>query len=399
MMAKFSKLITQLILIFLTATGLVQADQQTRYISSSNIQSSIETAYIEFKFARTIKVTHDKLKNPDRVYFDFTSSHIDKNLIDAVNQLNKNPGVIESAKVGQNQPNIVRFVLQITPNAQVLVTPDSQRLRVSISTTQSPDLIENLYRAETNQTKNKIWDQDHYIIVIDAGHGGKDPGATGPRGTKEKNITLAIAKKLQREINKEKNMKAVLTRSNDSYIKLFDRVKKARKLKPTIFISIHADAAKNRKASGSSVFILPLKGEKVSSRYAERVSLKENEVDLLYDPDIEKRDPVVQNTLADLVQQQTARLSQQLGTRVLHHLGKVNNLHKKKVEKANFAVLKAIDVCSILVETAFLSNRTEEKELRTSAYQEKLATAILFGIKDFLKTTPPEHLGVKISKH
>ena len=173
MMAKFSKLITQLILIFLTTTGLVQANQQTRSISSSNIQSSIDNAYVEFKFARTIKVTHDKLKNPDRVYFDFTSSHIDKNLIDAVNQLNKNPGVIESAKVGQNQPNIVRFVLQITPNAQVLVTPDSQRLRVSISTTQSPDLIENLYRAETNQTKNKIWDQDHYIIVIDAGHGMK----------------------------------------------------------------------------------------------------------------------------------------------------------------------------------------------------------------------------------
>jgi N-acetylmuramoyl-L-alanine amidase len=177
---------------------------------------------------------------------------------------------------------------------------------------------------------------------------------------------------------------------------LTDRIAKIRNPEPAIFISIHADGARNRKASGSSVFILPRKGAEASSKYAKRLADKENKMtsnsNLKSDDD-----PAVYELKSDLTQRTTRHLSEQLGTNVLTHISKVNNLHKKKVEEANFAVLTAIDVCSILVETAFLSNSEEEKQLRTSAYQERLATAIFRGIKDFIRNVDPNEFGFKLS--
>ena len=377
----------------------LSADESGNYVESTNYQVIKNKSLIEITFSQRTNYKHDQLQNPYRIYFDMEVKDIDKKLIALIDAINKQTGLITKAVIAKNKPDIVRIVFQFTRGTNTRISGDNKGIKIIASQSEIPDLIDNFYQAEATQTKNKIWEKEKYVIAIDAGHGGKDPGAVGRKGTTEKSVNLSIARRLKKLIDKEKNMQAVLTRNNDVYVKLSDRIKKIRKYQPTIFISIHADAAENRKASGSSVFILPRKDEVASSRYAKLIAEKENEMDLLFDPDIDNRDKDTQKTILDLSQNGTRYLSEQLGTGVLRHLGKVNNLHKKKVEKANFAVLKSIDVCSILVETAFLSNSQEEKQLKTAEYQDRLALAILQGIKEFLKNTPPEQLGVKISQH
>ena len=393
------KMVTLIFLFTTLFVGAISTSKAGDYIDSAEYKIDKKQSLIEIKFSRNTAYQYNQLKNPDRLFFDLEVSNIDTKLSSLVTGINKAKGLITKAVIAKNKPNIVRIVFQLSAGVNTRVNGNGRIIKILTSQGEIPDLIDNFYQAESTQTKNKIWEKEQYVIAIDAGHGGKDPGAVGRKGTTEKSINLSIAKKLKKYIDQEPNMKAVLTRDKDVYVKLRDRIKKIRKHQPTIFISIHADGAKNRKASGSSVFILPRKDEVASSRYAKNVADKENEMDLLFDPDIDNRDKDTQKTILDLSQNVTRYLSERLGTSVLKRIGKVNNLHKKKVEKANFAVLKSIDVCSILVETAFLSNSEEEKQLRTSAYQDKLAFAILKGIKDFLKNTPPEQLGVRISRN
>jgi len=392
------QVLLSLIISFGTISGPSTAEAKTNYINTATYKIEKQQTVITILFSKKTNYTFNELNNPDRIYFDIKNNEIDNEILLLVKKINATTGLIEKATVAKNRKNIVRIVFQLSQDVKTKVSGDSQSLRLIASQNEIPDLIDNFYQAESTQTKNKIWEKEQYVIAIDAGHGGKDPGAVGRKGTTEKSINLSIAKKLKKYIDKEPNMRAVLTRDKDVYVKLADRIRKIRKHQPTIFISIHADGAKNRKASGSSVFILPRKDEVASSRYAKLVAAKENEMDLLFDPDIDERDKDTQKTILDLSQNVTRYLSEQLGSSVLKQMGKVNNLHKKKVEKANFAVLKSIDVCSILVETAFLSNSKEEKQLKTSEYQNRIALAILKGIKGFLKNTPPEQLGIKISK-
>lgn len=399
MLQQIMRILLSILLCTNLINGAISANEVKDYIESVTYKRDKKQALIEIKFSRDTKYQYNQLQNPDRLYFDLEVSKIDAKLRSLVTSVNKKTGLLTKAVIAKNKPSIVRIVFQLSPGINTRVNGNNRIIKVLASHSEIPDLIDNFYQAESTQTKNKIWEKEQYVIAIDAGHGGKDPGAVGRKGTTEKSINLSIAKKLKKYIDKEPNMKAVLTRDEDVYVKLRDRIKKIRKHQPTIFISIHADGAKNKKASGSSVFILPRKDEVASSRYAKNLAEKENEMDLLFDPDIDNRDKDTQKTILDLSQNVTRYLSERLGTSVLKRVGKVNNLHKKKVEKANFAVLKSIDVCSILVETAFLSNSEEEKQLRTSAYQDKLALAILRGIKDFLKNTPPEQLGVKISRN
>ena len=399
MLQQIMRILLSILLCTNLINGAISANEVKDYIESVTYKRDKKQALIEIKFSRDTKYQYNQLQNPDRLYFDLEVSKIDAKLRSLVTSVNKKTGLLTKAVIAKNKPSIVRIVFQLSPGINTRVNGNNRIIKVLASHSEIPDLIDNFYQAESTQTKNKIWEKEQYVIAIDAGHGGKDPGAVGRKGTTEKSINLSIAKKLKKYIDKEPNMKAVLTRDKDVYVKLRDRIKKIRKHQPTIFISIHADGAKNKKASGSSVFILPRKDEVASSRYAKILAEKENEMDLLFDPDIDNRDKDTQKTILDLSQNVTRYLSERLGTSVLKRVGKVNNLHKKKVEKANFAVLKSIDVCSILVETAFLSNSEEEKQLRTSAYQDKLALAILRGIKDFLKNTPPEQLGVKISRN
>ncbi len=224
-------------------------------------------------------------------------------------------------------------------------------------------------------------------IVLDAGHGGEDPGALGRGGTREKNVTLAIAKRLKEAIDAEPNMRAVLTRDGDFFIPLAGRVEKARRVRADLFVSIHADSFMQPHARGSSVFALSERG--ATSTAARWLAKRENEADLIGGVNLDVKDPYLAQTLLDLSQTATIQDSLKLGRSVLAELGDINKLHKAQVEQAGFAVLKAPDIPSILVETAFISNPEEEKRLTDEAYQQKMAHAILKGIKRYFARNPP----------
>jgi len=225
------------------------------------------------------------------------------------------------------------------------------------------------------------------IVAIDAGHGGEDPGARGRHGTREKNVTLAIARRLKARIDQEPNMRAVLVRDGDYYIPLAQRVAKSRRLQADLFVSIHADAFVRPDARGSSVFALSERG--ATSTAARLLAQRENQSDLIGGVNLDVKDPVLARTLLDLSLTATINDSLKLGRAVLNELGDVNTLHKEHVEQAGFAVLKAPDIPSILVETAFISNPDEEDRLKDSAYQDKIAGAILGGLKRYLSQNPP----------
>jgi N-acetylmuramoyl-L-alanine amidase len=225
-------------------------------------------------------------------------------------------------------------------------------------------------------------------IAIDAGHGGEDPGARGRSGTYEKFVTLAIARKIRALIDDEPNMRGVLIRDGDYFIPLVNRVIKARKIQADLFISIHADAYIKPHARGSSVFALSERG--ATSAAAGWLARKENEADQIGGVNIEDvADPIVRGVVYDLAQTATMNDSMKLAKAVLGAIGGVNDLHKAHVEQAGFAVLKAPDIPSILVETAFLTNPEEEKKLRDDKYQDKLAQAIMVGIRKYFSANPP----------
>lgn len=223
-------------------------------------------------------------------------------------------------------------------------------------------------------------------IAVDAGHGGEDPGARGANGSHEKQITLAIARKLKQQIDNEDNLQAILIRDGDYFVPLGDRVKKARAAKADLFISIHADSFVNSTAKGSSVFALSERG--ATSAGARYLAKKENAVDLIGGVSIDTRDMDLARTLLDLSQTATIHDSIRMGKAVLSRLAKINTLHSKGVEQAAFAVLKSPDIPSILVETAFISNPDEEAKLNDEAYQDSLVNAILAGVKSYIATNP-----------
>ncbi len=223
-------------------------------------------------------------------------------------------------------------------------------------------------------------------IAIDPGHGGEDPGAIGANGSREKDITLKIGKKLKARIDEDPNMRGVLTRDGDYFIPLHGRVMKARKLQADLFISIHADAFTNPAARGSSVFALSEKG--ATSASARYLAKKENDSDLIGGVSLNVKDPVLARTLLDLSQTATINDSLKLGKAVLGQIGNINKLHKSHVEQAGFAVLKSPDIPSILVETAFISNPEEESRLNDEAYQDTLVNSILEGVKKYFATNP-----------
>ena len=224
-------------------------------------------------------------------------------------------------------------------------------------------------------------------IVVDAGHGGEDPGAKGRGGSREKNVTLTIAKKLKSIIDAEPNMRTVLTRDGDYFIPLQVRVQKARKVQADLFVSVHADAFIKPHARGSSVFALSERG--ATSTAAKWLAKRENDADLIGGVNLDVKDRYLAMTLADLSLTAQINDSLKLGKAVLSELGGVNALHKHDVEQAGFAVLKAPDVPSILVETAFISNPDEERRLNSEAYQEEMAQAIFKGIKHYFAKNPP----------
>lgn len=225
------------------------------------------------------------------------------------------------------------------------------------------------------------------VIAVDAGHGGEDPGAQGSAGTHEKNVTLAIARRLKAQIDAQPNLRAVLIRDGDYFIPLQGRTAKAHQLHADLFVSVHADAFVNHEARGSSVYALSERGAtSVAARWLAR---QENASDLIGGVNVNHHDPYLAQTLFDLSQTATINDSLKMARAVLDQLHQVNALHHEQVEQAGFAVLKSPDIPSILVETAFITNPLEEQRLNEPEYQDKLAAAILAGIQRYLAQSTP----------
>jgi len=344
-----------------------------------------------------------ELKDPGRLVLDLNTDDADGLIAELQSRVAAADPYIETLRVGTNRPGVTRVVLdlkaQVRPQVFALkpIAEYGHRLVLDLYPLVPPDplvaLLElNGQLAAPASRKGAAGPSVARLatVVVDAGHGGEDPGARGRRGTREKDITLLIAKRLKALIDAEPGMRAVLTRDGDFYLPLQARVEKARAVKADLFVSVHADAFTRPHARGSSVFTL---SQRPTSAAAAWLAKQENDSDLIGGVNLDTRDPYLKQVLVDLSQTATNDHSQKLAGAVLSELGQINTLHKAQVERAGFAVLKAPDVPSILVETAFISNPQEERRLQDEAYQDKMARAILSGIKRYFAKNPPRPQG------
>ena len=406
-------------------------------IIAARVWPAQEYTRITFESAQPVQHNLFTLDNPERLVLDLQAVDLTPALTGLIERIGANDPYVKSVRLGRFKPGVLRLVFDLKGKVkpQVFALPPvgeyKHRLVLDIYPLIPLDpLMALLERAQTPpaepakpeavpmiaakpdssgpapapampvdaakapaapvavRAKPPVSADKRLIIVaIDPGHGGEDPGALGRGGTQEKNVTLAIAKKLKERIDREPNMKAVLTRDGDYFIPLHGRVQKARAVNADLFVSIHADAFIQPHARGSSVFALSESG--ATSAAARWLAKKENDADLIGGVNLDVADPYLKQTLLDLSQAATISDSLKLGKAVLGELGEINTLHKTQVEQAGFAVLKAPDIPSILIETAFISNPEEERRLKDDAYQDKMADAILGGIRRYFSANPP----------
>ncbi len=398
-------------------------------IESVRIWPAPEYTRVTLESKQPVKYNSFSLKNPDRLVLDLEAD-LDSILESLSGKVEMDDPYIKLVRVGRFRANVVRLVMdlkgEVKPNVFLLppVGEYGYRLVVDINPAVAPDPLLMVLgkdsqpsvfvmppkeldtpakdwappadaRVNTGKTETGIKPSPAKIqavidrivtIVIDAGHGGEDPGARGANGSWEKHVTLAIAQILKDKIDREPNMRAVLTREGDYFIPLGQRVEKARRVQADLFVSIHADAFIRPEARGSSVFALSERG--ATSTQARWLAKQENAADLIGGVNLKQKDPYLARTLLDLSQAATINDSLRLGKSVLGEIGGVNRLHRNVVEQAGFAVLKAPDIPSILVETAFISNPEEESRLIHPTYQNKLADSIVAGIKRYLAKNP-----------
>jgi len=384
-----------------------------------------------------LKAEHFTLENPDRLVVDIEGLSMNGKLNDLVSKIRPNDPYIASVRVGQNRPDVIRMVLDLkqpiapqvftlkpigeykyrlvldlypqvaqdpllaiansfqdedpladvleslaqnAPDTAPIPSVDGQKLPTNPPVARRPAPPEPPAAATPDSSPRPV------LVALDPGHGGEDPGAIGPRGTREKDIVLAIARRLKKLIDAQPNMRAYLTRDNDFFVPLHVRVQKARRVKADLFVSIHADAWIKPSARGSSVYALSQNG--ATSTTARLLAKKENDADLIGGVNLGSHNKQVAKVLLELSTTAQINDSMKVGGNVLSEIGKINRLHKKRVERAGFAVLKAPDIPSILVETAFISNPEEERLLRSSAHQDRIARAMLTGISGYFASGP-----------
>ena len=419
----------------LTALWLTQADAAIT-ISSARVWPAQDYTRLTLESKQAIHHNMFNLNNPERLVIDLEEVELGHTLNNLAKLISYDDPYIKNVRVGRFKPGVVRLVLDLKSEAKpqlfelkpvgeygyrlVLDVYPAQPIDPLMALLDRPKAIdpkasgasstnattEKIHREEQLQiTQGSTIDKNNQsplspstapnlpevrartlIIAIDAGHGGEDPGARGSHGSREKNVTLAIARKVKTLIDDEPNMRGILIRDGDYFIPLIGRVAKARKVNADLFISIHADAFVKANARGSSVFALSEHG--ATSTAARWLAKKENEADLIGGVNIDVKDVYLARTLLDLSQTATINDSMKLAKHVLNELGDINDLHRGRVEQAGFAVLKSPDIPSILVETAFISNPSEERRLNDKSYQMKIANAILSGVKRYFAQNP-----------
>lgn len=381
-----------------------------------------EYTRITLEGSSELKFSHMLVQDPDRLVLDLEGVQLGSVLQSLPSKVQETDPYIRLIRAAQNRPGVVRVVVDLKGpvNPQVFklapVGTYGHRLVLDLYPTEASDPLLALIRKESpldaaagesgevptehaalksqpateparTPRRNDPQVSRLFTVALDPGHGGEDPGAIGAAGSHEKEVTLSIARRLKRQIDAQPNMRAVLTRDGDYFVPLEQRVKRARQLRADLFVSIHADAFVRPDARGSSVFVLSERG--ASSSAARWLAQKENDADLVGGVNLTRQDGHIARTLLDLSQTATISDSMKLGRAVLDELGDINKLHKSDVEQAGFAVLKAPDIPSVLVETAFISNPEEERRLNDNAYQDKMASAIMRGIRRYFDTSPP----------
>ena len=401
---------------------LAEAATQKGAIIAVRVWPAADYTRVTLEHDAPIKFTHFTVKNPDRLVVDIEGIEFNAVLDNLPRQVLSDDPNIKGLRAGRYKPGVVRLVMDLKGevNPQVFSLPPAgqyrRRLVLDVYPQNAPDpllaLLEKTEKTpppESSALDRKLEEISKdspepvqestakrpgkpvvnrlVTIMLDPGHGGEDPGAIGKSGSQEKNVTLAVARRLKARIDAEPNMRAVLTRDGDFFVPLMVRVQKARRVQADLFVSIHADAWIKPDARGSSVFVLSEKG--ASSASARWLANKENDADLIGGINVKVKDRFLAKTLLDLSQTATNNDSLRLGKSVLGELGRVNRLHKAHVEQASFAVLKAPDIPSVLVETAFISNPEEEARLLDENYQEKMADAIFLGMRRYFIKYPP----------
>jgi N-acetylmuramoyl-L-alanine amidase len=432
--------------LLLTESELVQANSGAKLLGV-RIWPSEDYTRITLESDKALPISHQLLTGPDRLVVDIDGLELNPTLKDLVAKVKPNDPYVAQIRVGQFQPTVVRLVFDlkeaVKPQLFTLepIAEYQYRLIFDLYPTNPPDPLMQLVKESARKEKLLAEEQAKnpkgmateedpiaafakkdtgpskkagpsttrqspqsppsastantqripfkrlITVALDPGHGGEDPGAIGARGSHEKNIVLSIAKRLKDKIDQEDAMRPFLTRDGDYFVPLHRRVFKARQVEADLFISIHADAFIQPHAKGASVFALSQQG--ATSSAARWMANKENASDLIGGINIKTKDKQVAHLLLDMSTTAQINDSLQVGNSVLRNIGNFAPLHKNRVEQAGFAVLKAPDIPSILIETAFISNPQEEKKLNDETYQERIAEAILAGIKDYFAKNPP----------
>lgn len=365
-------------------------------VENVRIWAAPDSTRVVFDVSDTVKYQMSMLDDPFRVVVDIDNAETAKQF--------SQPGIddkflqrVRGARRNQVDLRMVLDLKKFSHSNSFQLKPNKHyghRLVVDLFNKEVDEQALQSVEPEGASQQNKLRD---IVIAVDAGHGGEDPGAKGPQGTYEKDVVLQIAKQLADMIDAEPGMRAVLTRKGDYFLRLRKRISEARKQKADLFVSIHADAFRDPKVRGSSVYVLSKRG--ASSEHGRWLAEQENASDLIGGVSLDDKEDVLVSVLLDLSQTASLEASIDVADRVLGGLKKVGKVHKNHVEAAAFAVLKSPDIPSILVETAYISNPGEEKKLLSPIHQRKLASAIKDGLKTYFSDYAPAGTSLASRKH
>ncbi len=389
----------ELLLVFALSVCSVEVFADVAAIQGVRLWAAPDNTRVVFDSSAPVRYVVSRLSAPERVVIEISNARLQV----ALPVLRTHKGLVKSVSGTAQHGADLRLVLELTgpvqpksftlkPNAEygnrlvVDLYPRSVARTAGAAATPARAPATAI-PATTLARKTLPTTARDLVIAIDAGHGGDDPGAHGSGGTKEKDVVLEIARRLDALVAKEYGMRPVMIRNGDYYVGLRQRIQKARKHKADLFVSIHADAYRDRHASGSSVFTLSQRG--ATSEAARWLADSENAADLVGGVSLDNKDNLLASVLLDLSQNATNEASMEVGDKVLSNLTRVGNVHAARVQQAGFVVLKSPDIPSILVETAFISNPDEERKLRNPRHQQVLAQAIMAGIRKYFEQHPP----------
>jgi N-acetylmuramoyl-L-alanine amidase len=380
------------LVVALVLAPVTQVSAAALQVQSARLWAAPDSTRVVFDISGPVEHRLFTLKNPNRLVIDLPNAVAD----DKLKQTPTSGGVVKNLRSGPRNKKDLRLVLDLNgpvkPRSFVLKPNEQYGHRLVIDLFGAGAAGKSAPKKVQASSKQKQFRD--LVIAIDAGHGGEDSGARGKKGTREKDVVMAIARRLAALVKKEPGMKPVLIRDGDYYVGLRKRIEKARKHRADLFISIHADAFRDRRVQGSSVFVISRRG--ASSEMARWLAARENAADLVGGVSLDDKDDLLAEVLLDLAQSATLEVSNQVADNVVTEMKRVGKMHKRHVQHAGFVVLKSPDIPSLLVETAFISNPSEEKRLKSSKHQQRVARAIMNGVRSYFVANPP--VGTRLAK-